>query len=286
MEEIIKNQQSVRESYCLYPRFLQIAFEHRLTEAQLSIYAISRLIEPPVLSLRSVMVLLNNTHYSNDVLPARVTDHIQLFFNTLGLVVEAEQVVEEEEDSEGGDDQGIDSTTAQSESMVLDQAGESSLPKTPDNTIIEGGEVAATEYVPEQSPANPIPGNNLTFDLSDFFGSEYLSFLDSTEPTSFSISEPSVAIPSGNEYGIPPVLTTAEEQQTASLFTPLPIKRKLLYVNERVNHKSPKSDWFNLFVLEDTTLPPSKMRKLDHEATINLISIQSPEPNTVTYTNQ
>ena len=230
MEEIIKNQQSVRENYCLYPRFLQIALEHRLTEAQQGIYARSRLIEPPVLSLRPVMVLLNNTHYSNVVLPARVTDHIQLFFNTLGLVAEAEQVVEEEEDHEGGDDQGIDSTTAQSESMVLDQAGASSLPKTPDNTINEGEEVAATEYVPEQSPANPIPGNNLTFDLSDFFGSEYLSFLDSTEPTSFSLSEPSVAIPAGNESGIPPVLTTAEEQQTASLFTPLPLKKKTPYM--------------------------------------------------------
>ena len=34
MEEIIKNQQSARENYCLYPRFLQIALEHRLTEAQ------------------------------------------------------------------------------------------------------------------------------------------------------------------------------------------------------------------------------------------------------------
>ena len=227
------------------------------------------------------MVLLNNAHYPNVVLPARVTDHIQLFFNTLGLVAEAEQVVEEEEDREGGDDQDIDSTTAQSESMDLDQAGASSLPKTPDNTIFEGGEVAATEHVPGQSPANPIQGNILNFDLSDFFGSEYLSFLDSTEPTSFSLSEPSVAIPTGNESGIPPVLTTAEEQQTPSLFTPLPLKRKILFVNERVNqNKSPKSSWFNLFVLENTALPPPKMRKLDHEATVNLITIQSPEPNT------
>ena len=133
---------------------------------------------------------------------------------------------------------------------------------------------------PEQSPANPIPGNNLTFDLSDFFGSEYLSFLDSTEPTSFSLSEPSVAIPADNESGNPPVLTTAEEQQTTPLFTHLPLKRKLLYVNERVNHESPKTSWFNLFVLEETTLPPPKMRKLDHEATVTIISIQSPEPNT------
>ena len=31
---------------------------------------------------------------------------------------------------EGGDDQGIDSTTAQSKSMDLDQAGASHVPKT------------------------------------------------------------------------------------------------------------------------------------------------------------
>ena len=35
--------------------------------------------------------------------------------------------------------------------MVLDQAGSSPLPKTPDNTINKGEEVAAAEYVPEQS---------------------------------------------------------------------------------------------------------------------------------------
>ena len=113
MEEIIKNQQSVRENYCFYPRFLQIALEYRLIEAQLGMYARSRLIEPPVLSLRLAMVLLNNAHYPNAVMHARVTDHIQLFFNTLGLVAEAEQVIEED-DTEEGDDQGIDSTTAQS----------------------------------------------------------------------------------------------------------------------------------------------------------------------------
>ena len=135
-----------------------------------------------------------------------------MFFNTLGLVTEAEQVVEEEEDIEGGDDQGIDSTTAQSESMDLDQAGESSLPKTPENTINIEGEVVDPEYVPGQSSANPIQGNILNFDLSDFFGSEYLSFIDFTEPTSFSLSKPSVVIPTSNETGIPPVLTTAEEQ--------------------------------------------------------------------------
>ena len=89
-----------------------------------------------------------------------------------------------------------------------------------------------------------------------------------------------MSIHAGNEPGNPPVQTYAEEQQTVSLFTHLPLKRKLLYVNERVNLKSLKSDWFNLFVLEETALPPPKMRKLDHEASVTIISIQSPEPNT------
>ena len=210
----------------LYPRFLQIALDLKLIDAQQCRYARSKLIEPSVLSLRPAMVLLNNAHYPNAVLPARVTDHIQQFFNTLGLVNEAEQVEEDEEDQERGDDQDIDSTTAQSESMDLDQAGASSLPKPPVNPNIEGGEVAAAEYVPEQSPANPIIGSNLTFELSDFFGSEYLAFLDSSEPTSFSLSEPSVAIHAGNEPGNPPVLTHAEEQQTVPLFTHITTEKK------------------------------------------------------------
>ena len=164
--------------------------------------------------------------------------------------------------------------------MDNDQAGASTLPKSPVNPDTQGGEVAATDYVPEQSPANPNTGSNLTFELSDFFGNEYLAFLDSTEPTSLSLSEPSVVILAGNEPGNPPIQTHAEEQQTVSLFTHLPLKRKLLYVNERVNLKSLKSDWFNLFVLEETALPPPKMRKLDHEASATIISIQSPAPNT------
>ena len=58
MEEIIKNQQSARENYCLYPRFLQMVLEHWLTKAQLCMYARSRMIEPPVLSLRPAMYCL------------------------------------------------------------------------------------------------------------------------------------------------------------------------------------------------------------------------------------
>ena len=70
MEEIIKNQQSAKENYVLCPRFLQMVLEYRLTEAQLGMYARSRLIEPPVLSLRPAMVLLHNAHHPNVVLPS------------------------------------------------------------------------------------------------------------------------------------------------------------------------------------------------------------------------
>ena len=161
MEEVIKNHHSRRENYMLYPRFLQMALDLKLTEAQQDRYARSRQIEPSVLSLRPAMVLLNNQHYPNVVLPARVTDHIQNFFHTLDLVAEAEQVAaNEEEHDEGGDDQGTDSPTAQSESVAHDQAGATSLPKSPVNPDTQGGEAAEASYVPEQSIENPISGSN------------------------------------------------------------------------------------------------------------------------------
>ena len=280
MEEVIKNHLSRKESYMLYPRFLQMALDMKLTEAQQDRYARSRQIEPSVLSLRPAMVLLNNQHYPNAVLPARVTDHIQDFFHALDLVAEAEQVpAVEEDDEEEGDDQGPDSSTAQSESEVPDQAGATSLPKSPAPTESQGREADEGSYVPGQSPAHP-SGSNLTFNLSEFFGSDYLAFLDSTEQSSLPIYTPSVAISTGNELGNPPVLTTAEEQQTLSIFTHLPLKRKLLYVSERVNLKDPKPEWFNHFVVDETALPLSKKRKLDLEASVLKISIQSPEPNT------
>ena len=142
----------------MYPRFLQIALEHRLTEAQQGVYARSRLIEPSILSLRPAMVLLNNAHYPNVVLPAIVTVHIQEFFNSLDLVASAEQVSAEGE-HEGGDDEDSDSSTAQSESLDLDQTGESSLQKSPEITNTPEGEVAKAEYVPGQEAINPIQGN-------------------------------------------------------------------------------------------------------------------------------
>ena len=277
MEEIVKNILSVRENYLLYPRFLQMALDLKLTDAQQGRFARSRQIEPPVLSLRPAMVLLNNAHYPNAVMPARVTDHIQIFFDSLGLFAEAEQVTEDDE--EEGDDQGPDSSTAQSESEVPDQAGATSLPKSPAPTETQGREADEGSYAPGQSPAHP-SGSNLTFNLSEFFGSDYLAFLDSTEQSSLPIYTPSVAISTGNELGNPPVLTTAEEQQTLSIFTHLPLKRKLLYVSERVNLKDPKPEWFNHFVVNETALPLSKKRKLDLEASVLKISIQSPEPNT------
>ena len=203
-----------------------MALDLKLTDAQQGRFARSRQIEPPVLSLRPAMVLLNNAHYPNAVMPARVTDHIQIFFDTLGLFAEAEQVAAGDEDEEGGDGQDIDSTPAQSESMVPDQAGASSLPKSPVNTEIQRGEEGEAENVPEQqSPVQPT-GTNLTFDLSEFFGSDYLSFLDSTETTSLPMSEPPVAIQTGKELGNPPVITHAVEQQTLPLVATLTNKKK------------------------------------------------------------
>ena len=124
-------------------------------------------------------------------------------------------------------------------------------------------------------------GNLINFDLNEFFRSEYLSFLDSSEPHQTTNTKPSVAIQSGNESENPPVLSTAAEQQTHSLFTSLPLKRKFLFVNERVNHqKELKRSWFNVFVPENTSFPHPKRQKLIHEATIDLNPIHSQDPNT------
>ena len=175
----------------------------------------------------------------------------------------------------------VDSSPAQSESLDLDQTGPSGVQKSPKITNTPEAPVAEEDVPAELAPVNKDQVNLLNFDLSEFFRSEYLSFLDSFDPSTLPISQPSVAISTGNESGNPQVLTHAEEQQTLSLFASLPIKRKLLYVNERVNHKSPKSDWGQcVLFLEEIALPPPKMRKLDHEATVNLHSIQSPKPNT------
>ena len=153
MEEIIKNQQSAWETYCMFPRFLQIALEHRLTEAHQGIYARSRLIEPSVLSMWPAMVLLNNAHYPNVVLPARVTVHIQDFFNSLDLVAAAEQVTEEG-GNEGGDDEDSDSSNAKFESLDLDQLETSGLQKSTEITNTPEVEVTEADYVPGQEAVN------------------------------------------------------------------------------------------------------------------------------------
>ena len=101
------------------------------------------------------------------------------------IVAEVEQVTaDEEEHDEGGDDQGTDSPTAQSESVAHDQAGATSLPKSPASILKHKVEklLKQVTYL-NKSPENPISGSNDTFNLSDFFGSDYLAFLDSTEPS-------------------------------------------------------------------------------------------------------
>ena len=125
--------------------------------------------------------------------------------------------------------------------------------------------VAEKEYIPGQQTQEADEGNLLNFDLADFFRVEYLSLLDSSEPHLAKYTpEPTVAIGSDKESGNPPVPTTIVEQQTLSksLFTPLPLKRKIIYVSERVNLKrAPKKEWYNVFVLNNAALPDSKKKK-------------------------
>ena len=185
-----------------------------------------------------------------------------------------------------GDDEDSDSSNVESESLDLDHPEASGVQKSPEISNAPEKQDAEEDYVPGQENVDADQGNLLNFDLSEFFGSEYLSFLDSSEPHQATLSKPSVAIHSGNESGNPPVLTNAAEQQTHSLFTFLPLKRKTLFVNERVNHnKEPKRSWFNVFVLENTALPHPKMQKLLHEATVELNPIHSQQPNTSTPIN-
>ena len=105
------------------------------------------MIEPPVLSLRPTMLLLNNAHYPNVVLPARVTDHILGFFNALDRVVEDVQVEEVDED-EDEDDQDSDSNNDESESLDLDQPEASGTQKNPEPTISPEKQVTVEDYVP------------------------------------------------------------------------------------------------------------------------------------------
>ena len=133
------------------------------------------------------MVLLNNAHYPNDMLPARVTVHIQDFFNTLDLFAAAEQVGVAY-DNEEGDDEDSDSSNAQFKSLDLDQQGTSGVQKSPEISKAHEVEVSEADYVPGQEAVNTEQGNVLNFDLSEFFRSEYLSFLDSSDPTQLSLA--------------------------------------------------------------------------------------------------
>ena len=87
------------------------------------------------------MVLLNNLHYPNVVLPARVTDHIREFFNALDLAAEDVHVDESSED-EGEDDHDTDSNNVELESLDLDQPEASGIQKSPE------GQVSEEVYIP------------------------------------------------------------------------------------------------------------------------------------------
>ena len=168
--------------------------------------------------------------------------------------------------------------------LNLDQPEASGVLKSPQEEITPVVEVAEEDYNPGSPSHNAEEGNLLNFDLADFFGKEYLSFLDSTEPHQAKHTrEPSLALGTDKEYGNPPVLTTAVEQQTQTLYTQLPLKQKLLYVSERVNLKRPsRIEWFNVFVVDNAALPIPKRQKLYVEATENTNPIHLNQPNTPT----
>ena len=147
-------------------------------------------------------------------MPARIIDHIRELFNALDQGVLDVQD-EEAEDEEEQNDQDSDSSNAELESLDLDQPKDSGVQKSPEKEITPEVEITTEGYNPGCPARNADDGNLLNFDLKDFFGKEYLSFLDSNEPHQAQhIPEPSVAIGTGKESGNPLVLTTALEQQT------------------------------------------------------------------------
>ena len=125
--------------------------------------------------------MLNNAHYPNIVSPARGTDNIRNFFIALDLVAEDVNDIEESEDDEE-DDQDNDTPNAETESLDLDQFDASGVQKSPKATRAPEGQVSEEVYIHVQQAGTADEGNLLNFDLSEFFESEYLSFLDSFEP--------------------------------------------------------------------------------------------------------
>ena len=117
------------------------------------------------------MVLLNNAHYPNVVLPARTTDHIHKIFNAIDQVVPYVQVQEEEEEEEDEqNDQDSDSFNVESESLDPDQPEASGVQKSHEKEITPDVEVTTEKYNPRSPAQNAHEGNLLNFDLEDLFG--------------------------------------------------------------------------------------------------------------------
>ena len=130
------------------------------------------MVDPLVLSLIPSMVLLNNAHYPNAILPARITDHIHDFFNVIDQVVQDVQDTSDEEegnDPEGGneggqeeeaegagqEDQASYSSDAESESLDLDQQENIGQDSNPVDEVMQQVEEAEQAYNPG-SPAQDV----------------------------------------------------------------------------------------------------------------------------------
>ena len=96
--------------------------------------------------------------------------------------------------NEDRDDQGSNSSNAESESLDLDQPKASGVQKSPEISNAPEKQATEEDYITGQENVDADQGNLLCFDLSDFFGKEYMSFLDSIEPHQALHTQPSVAI--------------------------------------------------------------------------------------------
>ena len=89
----------------------------------------------------------------------------------------------EEGDEKEQQDQPSDSYNAESESLGLDQQDASGMDVNPEDEVMPQVELTEEVYNPGKPTQDADEGNLLNFDLADFFGAEYLSILDLTEPT-------------------------------------------------------------------------------------------------------
>ena len=102
MEKIIDHISPANyPTHAVYPRFLQIVLNSKLTEEQRELFSNSNMISPPVMPIKNAVQLRNQNPYPNNNggLPnVTLTDHIRDCFRLIELQVEAQiQEIQEQE---------------------------------------------------------------------------------------------------------------------------------------------------------------------------------------------